>query len=394
MNLGESGGDRLGDHADVVVVGCGAAGLATAAELARRGRRVIGLDRFEHGHDRGSSHGTERILRIPYTDETHVNMALASLEGWHRIERDADTALLTPTGGIDAGSTEELDALQSQCERAGVTVIRLTASEAAARFTAAGNPLFRFDTDVLHHDLGSTVRADRALLGLRGLAVAGGADIRPGVAVTRIDVMDDGRVAIHHDAGSIKAETCVVTTGAWGGEGSLASALDGLATLPPMRVTQEQVAFFRPHDQVETEATWPTFIFREEPTIYGLPTPDGLIKVAEHHTGPEVGPDTRTGELDVPTWDRLLDWVARHVPGVNPNPLRSSTCLYASYPNDTFLLDRAGPIVVGLGLSGHGFKFVPEIGRRLADLADRIEWRGNPFGFDRPIIDVGTSGHR
>ena len=94
------------------------------------------------------------------------------------------------------------------------------------------------------------------------------------------------------------------------------------------------------------------------------------------------------------TWQRLQAWVAEHLPGVEPTPVQSTTCLYAYYPGDTFLFDRVGPVVLGLGLSGHGFKFVPEIGRRLADLADADRRSDNPFGLDRPAIDVGASGRR
>ena len=380
-------------RADVVVVGCGAAGLAAAAELAARGRRVVGLDRFEPGHVRGSSHGTERIIRAPYTDPVHVAMVVASIEGWRRLEHDTGTTLLTPTGGIDAGSDEELDLLAAMCDGAGVAATRMSAPSAAARFAAGGRPLFDFDTDVLHHDLACAVHADRTLAALRTRAVAAGADLRFGSAVISVDVVDDDCVVVRHAGGTVTAESCVVAVGAWGGSDWVSTALGGRASLPPMRVTQEQVAFFEPRD-AGSATVWPTFIFREEPSIYGLPTPDGLIKIAEHHTGPDVDPDARSGELDPATWNRLLEWVDRRVPGVDPRPVRSMTCLYASYPGDTFLLDRAGPVVVGLGLSGHGFKFVPEVGRRLADFADRIPWSDNPFGFDRPSIDVGASGQR
>ena len=80
--------------------------------------------------------------------------------------------------------------------------------------------------------------------------------------------------------------------------------------------------------------------------------------------------------------------------GAEPTPVRTATCLYASYPGDTFLFDRDGPLVLGLGLSGHGFKFVPEVGRRLAELAERVDDPDNPFGFDRPELDVGACRQR
>ncbi len=58
------------------------------------------------------------------------------------------------------------------------------------------------------------------------------------------------------------------------------------------------------------------------------------------------------------------------------------------------MLDRVGDVVVGVGLSGHGFKFVPAIGRRLADLADGSGWADNPFRLGREPRHVGASGHK
>src|SRR6478736_866740 len=186
------------EHADVVIIGCGAAGLATARELAGRGRHVIGLDKFDHGHIRGSSHGTERIVRMAYADPVHVEMAVAALDGWRRLEHDAGTALLTPTSGLDAGTSAELDAIATQCAAVGIATERLTADEAAVRFAGDRGPWFRFETDVLYQPRTWTVNADRSLVALRALAEGRGADIRAGSGVTGIDLIDgDGGVIVH-----------------------------------------------------------------------------------------------------------------------------------------------------------------------------------------------------
>ena len=239
-----------------------------------------------------------------------------------------------------------------------------------------------------------TVNADRSLVALRTLAERSGADIRAGSAVTGLDLVDGGGVIVRHHGGTIRTDRCVITAGAWGGEPWIAAALGELATVPPMRVTQEQVAFFEFRERPSPGAPFPTFIIREDPAVYGLPTPDGLLKVGEHHTGAVIDPDAPSDSLDTATRDRLLAWVRTRLPAVVPTLVGSTTCLYAAYPDDMFLMDRAGPVVIGLGFSGHGFKFVPEIGRRLADLADGLDWPHNPFAFDRDPLDIGASGHR
>lgn len=382
------------DRADVVIVGCGAAGLAAARELSTRGRRVVGLDQFPHGHSRGSSHGTERIVRMAYTDPVHVRMAMESVVGWRRLEADSGHTLLTATGGIDAGSATELDLLERECTAAGLTMERMTAREATARFSSGGAPWFRFDSEVVFHDLASTVNAEQALIAMREVAIASGAEIRADDPVHDLERLDSGEVVVHHRHGATRATTCVITAGAWGGSTWIGDALGPDTILPPMRVTQEQVGFFGFRDAPNPGRPFPTFIFRDDPSTYGLPTPDGLLKVGEHHTGREIDPDHPSATLDPATWERLLAWVSGRLPAVDPRPVSSATCLYAGFPDDMFVLDRAGPIVIGLGFSGHGFKFAPEVGRRLADLADGVPWPGNPFAFDRPALDVGTSGHR
>ena len=111
------------------------------------------------------------------------------------------------------------------------------------------------------------------------------------------------------------------------------------------------------------------FIQRGEPLAYGLGTPDGLVKAGLHGIGPVIDPDDRPSQVPdaVPALEAYArDWL----PGVEPKALRSTVCLYASSATDDFVLDRDGPIVVGVGFGGHGFKFTPAIGERLADLAD------------------------
>jgi len=328
---------------------------------------------------------------------------LAAVDGWKRLEHDADVALLSPTGGLDAGTPEELDAIAAQCAAAGVATERLTAEEATSRFAGNDGPWFRFESDVLYQPRTWTVNADRSLVALRALAERSCADIPAGRGVTGIDLVDraterdrdsDGGVIVHHEGGRIRADRCVITVGAWGGDRWIGTALAGHTPLPAMRVTQEQVMFFEFRDRRSSDSPFPTFIIREDPSVYGLPTPDGLLKVGEHHTGAVIDPDAPPDSVDTAARDRLISWVRTRLPAVVPTPVGSTTCLYAAYPDDMFVMDRAGSVVVGLGFSGHGFKFVPEIGRRLADLADGIPWPDNPFAFERDPLDIGASGHR
>jgi sarcosine oxidase len=376
---------------DVAVVGCGGAGAATAWWLAKRGRTVVAIDRFEPAHRRGSSHGTERIVRAAYADPVYVELALAALPLWRELEREAGVQLLTPTGGIDFGPVEELTPIATACTAAGVALEWLERAEAGRRF-----PGFRFTGPVVYQPGTGTVHAERAVAAMQRCAVRNGATVHFGEEVVAIDASADS-VVIQSDRRRLRADTCVVTTGAWA-----AATAGALIPLPAITVTQEQVAFFRPNrseagrDAGGAESGrhgWPAFLDPDDPTVYGMRTPDGLVKVGEHYTGPVVDPDRRDFALEPQTWKRLLAWVEQRLPGVDPTPVADTTCLYATAPGEDFVLDRIGRVVVGAGLGGHGFKFLPEIGRRLADLADGLGAPG-PFALHAPARGAGPPGHR
>jgi sarcosine oxidase len=153
----------------------------------------------------------------------------------------------------------------------------------------------------------------------------------------------------------------VVACGPWA-----PSTLAGLVALPPLTVTREQVFYFRPRD---AGLVWPSFIHHRTPFVYGLDTPGMGVKVAEHHTGAPTDPDRRSFEVDAEGQERVTRYVDEWFPGLEPEPASAETCLYTTTPTEDFVVDRAGPLVVAAGFSGHGFKFVPLIGRLLADLA-------------------------
>lgn len=368
----------LTNVADVVIIGCGGAGSAAAAELARRGRSVVAFDAFGRGHDRGSSHGTERIMRAAYTDEMYALMALDALDGWRALERETGTRLLSLVGSIDTGFARELADISVNLSACGLPHELMDAAEAERRF-----PFFRFEHPVLWQPNSGTVHADGALSALQRVATSGGAELRFDDPVIDIDVRTNG-VRVRTSSGTIDSGSVIITAGAWADR-----LLSGLLALPELIVTDEQVFFFRPRAQYP----WPTFITRTVPELYGLPTPGGLMKAGEHYGGPCVDPDVRDAP-DSEARRRVSTWIEENVPGLDPHPVDATTCLYASFPDEDFVIDRVGDVVVGVGLGGHGFKFLPEVGRRLADLADGVAWRGNPFTIDRESRHVGPSGHK
>jgi sarcosine oxidase len=340
--------------ADVNVIGGGAAGSATAWWLARRGVGVTLLERFASGHDRGSSHGASRIFRFAYADPYYVRLAQASLPMWRELEDDAGEPLLDTTGAVDHGdpsSIADTIAALVACDAPHEVV---SAADAAERW-----PFMRCEGAVLFHPAGGRCRADATVAALQRRAEAHGAVVHHSAGA--VTLSDDLEVVAPALERSWRAKVVVVTAGAW-----TESVVGRRVALPALTVTQEQVQHFTPRF---TSATpWPSFIHHQQPWVYGLISPGEGMKVARHHVGPVVDPDERPAR-DAAADGVVSQYVERWFPGLDPTPVHTAECLYTTTPDEAFVLERSGSLVVGSACSGHGFKFTPLVGQRLADLA-------------------------
>ncbi len=101
---------------DAIVAGLGGMGSAAAYQLAGRGKRVLGLEKFSPAHDRGSSHGRSRIIRQAYfEDPAYVPLLLRAYELWEQLERETNQDLMTLTGGLMIGRREGELVSGSEC---------------------------------------------------------------------------------------------------------------------------------------------------------------------------------------------------------------------------------------------------------------------------------------
>jgi sarcosine oxidase len=349
-----------------VVIGAGAMGSAAAWSLARRGRSVLLLEQFERGHTRGSSHGGTRIFRFAYDDPRYVRLAMEALPLWRELEDDAGRVLLDLVGSLDHGPAARIDAVAAALTRNGARFERWSADEARERY-----PGMRFEESVLFSPDGGRSRAADTLSALADRTAAHGGRVIFQAGRASVEADGDGAV-VRCEAGEWRADSVVVAAGAW-----LASVVGWSVPLPPLAITQEQVLHFPPGDPAVDE--WPSFIHHQSPWRYGLFTPGEGVKVGGHHEGGTTTADDRSGEIDPAAAARIVEYVERWLPGLEPAPRFGATCLYTTTPSEDFLIDRIGPLVVGSACSGHGFKFTPLIGRLLADVAVGGEPPGEPF---------------
>lgn len=338
---------------DVVVVGAGVMGAAAAWALSASGRRVLLLERFQIGHQRGSSHGSSRIFRLSYPEPEYARMASEALSLWRALEQDAGEQLVTTTGGFDLGGQidEHVAALQAVDARYEV----FEGNEIATRWD-----FLKVEGPVLYQPDAGIVAAEKAWSVFAAQAVTNGTILKEGETVQRLEPQRD-HVDVVTERAVYSAEAVVVTAGAWARQ-LLAGAGIELATVP----TRETVAYF----DLPSEAPIPSFVQWSDPAVYGLATGrPGCIKLGVHHAGPVTDPDLE-GTPDPDVVSTLEGWVAEHLPTALPKSLSCETCIYTNTTDERFVLERYGRIVVGSPCSGHGFKFAPLIGRRLQDLVE------------------------
>jgi len=368
------------EQVEVAVVGAGLLGSATARALAARGVPALLLEQFALGHARGSSHGATRIFRYSYPDPYYVEMVVRAGEAWARLTADAGEDLLVRTGGLDAGpGAEDCAKALAEC---GVAHTWLTGEQVRERFGGIGarpgeRMLFQPDSGVS--------LAGRTVAALQRLARRDGAAIRSGTPVLGIEEAH-GQVLLHTVAGEVTARAAVITAGPWA-QGVLAGALPQAL---PLTATVQQVRYFAPRDPA---TVWPTLIEWPPEGLcwYAVPAAGAApgIKVSAHIPGPAVDPrDGPFTEIDPALEEEAAGYVRDRLPGLDPAGLAAETCLYTMTPDEDFVLDTAGPLVIGGGCSGHAFKFGPLLGEFLADLAlgQDIPVPRDRFALRRPAL--------
>lgn len=365
------------ERRETVVVGGGAMGSATAWQLARRGRDVTLLERFGERHHQGASHGRTRNFNVAYPDPTYQAMVQEAAVLWRELEGESGATLLDLVGqtvhgaGVEPGAADELRAI-------GVEAAMLTPEEAQERWRG-----IRYDTRVLHLPQAGRVYAEDAVVALQEQAAAHGGEVRRETPVEQIRPRPDGTVEVATAGTTYLADTVVVTVGAW-----TEKLLGPHVRLPRLTVTQEQPAHFAITDH---DAVWPSYMHLPadgDPAflslVYGMLTPGEGVKAGWHGTGPVTDPDERTFAPVPEQLAALQRYAAAWLPGVDADACEPISCTYTMTQGEDFVLDRSGSIVVGAGFSGHGFKFVPTIGRILADLVDGTSTAPNLFRLDRP----------
>ncbi|MFO1341150.1 MAG: N-methyl-L-tryptophan oxidase [Burkholderiaceae bacterium] len=354
------------NHHDVIVIGLGAMGSAAACHLARRGCRVLGLDRFAPPHSQGSSHGLTRIIREAYyEDPLYVPLVQRAYALWQDLEARTGRALLRPIGGVMVGwpDGELVSGALRSARQHGLSHEVLAPAEAMRRF-----PALRLDDDMVAvwEPRAGVLFPEICIEAHLSEARRHGADLRTGERVLRWQPRGDG-VCVTTAQGEHFAGQLLVTAGAWA-----RSLLPDLAL--PFTVERQVVCWFEPTSDraAHAPAQCPIHLWETPPGhyFYGMPDFGDGVKVGIHHDGETVDPEQPRGELDGHDLAAIRTLLRRHLPSVAEGRLRnSSVCLYTNTPDGHFWIDRHPEhpqVLIASPCSGHGFKFSAAIGEALA----------------------------
>ncbi len=340
---------------DVVVVGLGGVGSAAAAVLARRGKRVLGLDRHPPVHDQGASHGETRIVRTAYFEgAAYVPLLRRAYELWDEL------GLLTRTGGLFLGAPGSLvlEGSRATAERWDLPHELLDGAEVTRRFpmmTPPGGTVALYEADA------GWVPPEAAVAAQLERAARAGADLHHEEQVLSWTAGPAG-VRVTTTAGTYDAGALVLAPGGW--------APELLPDLPvPLTVQPRTMHWFDPPGGAGAFASLPVWIWEraDGTAVYGAPAAAGErggVKAAVHHSTVRLPDAWTTAEV--------AELLSPLLPGLGDRVLRSVACTYTMTPtHDPVVgLHPSHPsVVVACGFSGHGFKLTPVLGEVLADLA-------------------------
>jgi sarcosine oxidase len=368
----------VSERFDAIVVGVGGMGSATLYHLARRGKRVLGLERFDAPHEHGSSHGHTRIIRLAYFEHSdYVPLLRRAYELWRELEAEAREQLLHVTGIVEGGG-QIYDGVLRSCADHDLPHEAIDGREASRRFPAYHLPS---ELPLVFQPDGGFVVPERCIVAHVNGALARGAVVRARERVLEWEDIGQG-IRVRTDRGTVEADRLVLTAGAW--SQTVARLPEGM-----VRGVRQALAWLQPsRPELFAPDRLPVFnLVLDEEHFYGFPA-FGIpgFKLGRYdHFGAGGDPDGIPREPTIEDELPLRAFAERYFPdGAGPT-LALKTCLFEPSPDEYFLLDlhpETAAAVVGAGFSGHGFKFCSVVGEILAELVLDGETR-HDIGFLR-----------
>ena len=365
---------------DTIVCGLGAMGSAAVYQLAKRGNKVLGLDRLSPPHANGSSHGESRIIRQAIGEgEEYVPLVLRSYELWREVEKATGKELLTITGGLTLesqnseavmhGRRDFLDQAIRCAEKFDIRHEILETADIRKRY-----PQFAVTDErgYFEHETGF-LRPELCIEAQLHLARKHGAAVQTDETVVSVESRGDAGVTVETSRGTYCAEKVIITAGPWINR-----------FLPPayahlFKVSRQVMYWFDIREDCRTMFAPPGFpifiwIFAKggEFGFYGFPTLDGeTIKIATEQFTAITDPDHTQRAVSMEEERTMYkDYVQGRLPEISDRCESAASCLYTTTPDSNFVIDvhpDNDRIILASPCSGHGFKHSAAIGEALAE---------------------------
>lgn len=370
--LKENKTNMLSNSFDVIILGAGAMGSATAYQLSRQGKKVLLLEQFEIAHTKGSTHGESRIFRFAYTNLAYAQLAFQCKELWLELENDIREKLLITLGGIDfaedeAGKQNVLD-VRNALKQLGSEFEELDKKALAKRY-----PQFDLSESALavySPDTG-VINPTQAIKAMVSCAKKYGTQVEDNQLVKEIKCSET-LIEIVTEKNIYKTSKLVISAGGWTNK-----LLKYFDLQLPLQVSQEQTVYFRPtkNQHLFNEKSFPVWINYGERVVYGIPSlTEPAVKLGFHHSGHYLDIADYKQEINLDIINKLKDYLRKSIPDLSGEAFGASTCIYTNTPDHDFVVDllpNHPNIAIAAGFSGHGFKFSIGIGKALADLLEQ-----------------------
>jgi len=370
---------NLMNNFDVIVIGLGAMGSATVYQLAKRGVKVLGIDRFRPPHIYGSTHGETRITRLAIGEGTeYVPLVMRSRELWREIENESGYDLLTQCGGLiiagqhSAGihhnKPQFLKQTISAANQFDIEHEILSADEIRRRF-----PQFNLtgDEEGYYEPTAGYLSPEKCVQAQLELSQRHGAALKTNETVLSYEIESGNSVTVKTDKGVYKCAKLIVSAGAW-----INQFVKGYEE--QFKIYRQTLFWFEVERNIERYKTQPIFIWmfgkESEDLFYGFPVIEGnQIKVAREEFNAHVNVDNVKRDVDETEVKTMYEnFVKERLLGVKSNCVKASTCLYTQTPDSSFVIDyhpRYENMIIASPCSGHGFKHSSAIGEALAQMA-------------------------
>ncbi|MBT5020841.1 MAG: N-methyl-L-tryptophan oxidase [Planctomicrobium sp.] len=359
---------------DLIIIGGGGFGSSAAYYAARQGKKVLVLEQFERGHNKGSSHGETRVIRKAYYQHPdYVPLLQQAYKLWDKLEQASQRDLIVPCG-LMLNGTPESDLIAGTRQAAidnGLDLEEVPEEEYEDRF-----PGFQFaeNTETIYEVDGGFLNVESCVETYVAGAEARGVEFRWNHEVTHWE--SDGQSAkVWTKDETFEADALIITAGAWASR-----LLSSLPQAPQLSVVRKVMYWFPVRSDAYDYTYGSSCFGYQTPTgfFYGFPSIDGtVVKVCEHTGGTPVEDpsqlDKENHEADLAP---VLQFLQDAMPEVDPHPVTFSVCMYTMTPDEHFIVDQHPDyqnVCFGAGFSGHGFKFVSILGKVLADLAIHYE---------------------